>query len=234
MTAYLYVLWAVTDDLVKIGISTRLQKRIAAHSGNSSNPLEFQRWQIYQFFELEEARKVEKLVLKRLAKQGFLHRGKKELFKCSPTDADKVIHEVALEERISILREFPCDLDEMLQAFADFPSLPEYGIETLTSDQRKVYFKGLRDALYCLSYLDGIAISRVDFLQIMGKVAAIEKEQINSEFWQLMIDHYRNLGSRRLSKQELDSINAIAMQALEKINWQRRNAYIDWQKLEDE
>jgi hypothetical protein len=156
MAAYLYVLWAVEDELVKIGISRRLHKRLSAHSGNSSNPLNFRRWRLYQFTELSDAQKIERLAAKRLAKGGFLYRGKRELFKCKPTIATDIIDEACGEAKISALKDFPFDLTEMLQTFADFPCLPDYALELLIPEQRKMYWKGAHDALRCLTYFDGM------------------------------------------------------------------------------
>ncbi len=118
MASYLYVLWALEDELVKIGTSRKLNKRLSAHTGNSSNPLNFERWKLYQFATISDARKIEILVLERLAKRGLSYRGKRELFKCSPTVAAAVIGELCSEAEIPVLRNFPFDLNEMLEALA--------------------------------------------------------------------------------------------------------------------
>ena len=230
MASYLYVLWALEDELVKIGTSRKLNKRLSAHTGNSSNPLNFERWKLYQFATISDARKIEILVLERLAKRGLSYRGKRELFKCSPTVAAAVIGELCSEAEIPVLRNFPFDLNEMLEALADFPSLPQDALQLLTSDQRKLYWKGARDALRCLSYFEGIMISFPDFSQIGNAVKV--NEQTNSELWIAIVDHYRNLGLLGRGEHKAAVAKEIARAALEKIKIDRRFAYIDWQKLD--
>jgi hypothetical protein len=213
MVAYLYVLWAVEDELVKIGISKRLLKRLADHSGNSSNPLNLQPYKIYQFSTTEDAHKVEKLALQRLTKQGFSYRDKKELFKCNPTDAVKVIEQLCYELKISMLRDFPINLEEILERLADFPCLPEFALELFTPDQRRLYWKGARDAFRCISYFD---------------------EETGAELWTAPVDYYRNHGLLDSSEQDTAAARDIAWAALEKIKIDRRFAYIDWQQIDDD
>ena len=232
MTAYLYVMWAVEDELVKLGISRNLRKRLSTHSGNSSNPLKFDNWKLYQFDEDSDARKIENLAKIRLMDRGLAYRGKRELFKCSPTVATDTVDELCDEYRPSVLRHFPFDVDEALESLSDFPCLPEYALASLSSEQRMLYWKGVRDALRCLSYFEGIPISRADFLQMYSWVKGNEKT--NSELWMVIVDYYRNHSSLSATKQQSDKVRKVAWSALERIKTDRRFAYVDWQKLDDD
>jgi T5orf172 domain len=195
MPAYLYVLWAVEDELVKIGVSRSLKKRVSAHSGNSSNPLEFKFWKLYQFQTIIEAKQIENIVGKRLSKLGFCYRNKKELFKCCPTEATHAIDGVCKETGIAALRNFPFDQSEVLNKFADFPCLPEYALDFLNSDLQAVYWHGVKDILNCLSFFDGIKIRCSDLSQVRTTVEQRLERKITSELSTIIVDHYRNLGS---------------------------------------
>ncbi len=230
MTAYVYVLWAVEDDLVKVGISRQLKKRLATHAGNSSNPVSFERWSLYQFGALADAQKIESLAIKHLTKQGFSYRGKKELFRCPPTAATSVIEKACHELNISPLKNFPFGLDELLETFGGFPCLPDCALESLDSEQRRLYWRGVKDALTCFSYLDGVKISQRDFLVLRSSMGG--REEINSELWTTIIDHYRNDGPIDSNKDEKVAAQKVAWAALDKIKVARRLAYSDWQEID--
>ncbi len=223
MPAYLYVLWAVEDELVKVGISVRPDKRISAHTANSSNPLRFVTWKLYQFEQAADARKIESLTVKCLQKRGFRH-PKRELFNCEPTTVTTVIDELCHEAGICPLKNFPPTLNDILLSFGSFPSLPSYGLEVLTSEQRSLYWRGAEDALGCIGCLDGLTISRSDFWQIQGMVR--ELRGANSELWTTIVDHYRNGQS--------DANRETANAALDEIKEERRFAFNDWQNVRDD
>jgi hypothetical protein len=232
MPAYLYVLWAVEDELVKIGVSRSHKKRVSAHSGNSSNPLEFQFWKLYQFETIIEAKQIENIVGKRLSKLGFCYRNKKELFKCCPTEATHAIDGVCKEAGISALRNFPFDQSEVLNKFADFPCLPGYALDFLNSDIQAMYWQGVKDTLYCLSFFDGIKIRYSDLLEMRTTVEQRLERRIISELSTIIIDHYRNLSSAGAYPDDLTEIKKIAWLALDKIKDRRRIAYREWQAFE--
>jgi hypothetical protein len=231
MSAYLYVLWAVEDELVKVGISRKPLKRISTHSGNSSNPLRFEQWKVYQFESPSEAKKIESLTVERLQKRGFAYR-KRELFKCAPTEATSVIDRLCNEVGTSALKNFPVNMDEILRSFVDFPSLPNYGLEALTPEQRELYWRGVEDALGCIAYFDGMRVSRSDFWQIRRMVKSLSGT--NSELWTTIENHYGNCRSRNSDEDQSIINEKIATVALESIKGQRRRAYNDWQQLDDE
>jgi len=231
MTAYLYILWAVEDELVKVGISRSLHKRISAHSGNSSNPLKFEEWDLFRFRTFADAKKIEKLVLQQLAARGLLYRKKKELFKCDPTVATNIVKQICTENGIFVLKNFPFDLDQALTAFNGFPCFPEEALEMCSPIQRKLYWKGIRDALQCISYLEGIVISRPDIIRMACRVGG--NEELNSEIWTTIIDFYRNQLFIDRDSNQVTSKRKIASIALERIKSDRRIAYSDWQCLDD-
>ncbi len=232
MTAYVYVLSAVEDGIIKVGKSKQLKQRLSVHSGNSSNPLRFELRQLYQFSTFSEAHKVEQLALKRLAKQGLSYRGKRELFKCTLAVAMRAIELSCAEAGTSPLKNFPLSLNEVLDTFDNFPCLPEYALELFNSDQRRTYWKGVEDAILCLSYMEGVKVSRRDFLELWNNVR--ERKKINSELWTTIIDHYRNEGMLGADKSEKEAAEKVAWAALEKIKADRRFAYIDWQEIDDD
>jgi predicted GIY-YIG superfamily endonuclease len=234
MTAYVYLLRADEDGLIKIGFSARLSSRLAAHSGNSSNPVRFELRKLYQFQTAQDARQIEQRTIRHLGNQGFSYRGKKELFKCDLGRAIDAIDLSCTETRICPLRNFPIGQSEMLQAFCDFPSLPEYALESFSADQRELYWKGAQDALICLSYLDGVKIRRQDFLKLWDDIRQRAQQAINSELWVPIINHYRVPEFLYPDEQEKIAARNAAVEARDKIRTDTRLAYVDWQELDED
>ena len=232
MAAYLYVLRAVEDELTKIGISRSLNKRLSAHTGNSSNPLVFQPWRLFQFATISDAHKIEQLARKRLTDSGFAYRSKKELFTCSPTEVTKVVEELCAQLRTGVLKNFPFDLEEALDTFGNFPCLPDHALDMMTPLQRKLYWKGIRDALFCLGYFEGIVITRADFLHFLDRKD--DDAENTSEIWASIVDHYRNRGLLEGNDIASAAAKKTAWTSFEKIKAHRRFAFSDWQELDDE
>lgn len=146
MRGFLYVLWAVEDGFVKVGITKNIPRRFAAHSGNSSNPLEFRPRQTFAFDSMEDAREVEGLVKDRLTKKGFAYRGKVELFRCSPTDVSDLVLAVAREKRMPFLKNFPYDEETRLDVLGRMLGVPYFIEDCLSKNELSFYRKGLADA----------------------------------------------------------------------------------------
>ncbi len=231
MAAYLYVLWAIEDELVKLGKTIRFNKRPSEHNGNSSNPLKFTEWKLYRFDSQSDASKIEALTKKTLAARGLSYRDKQELFECSPVLVTETIDKHLQDANIFCLRNFPFDLTSAFETFANFPTLPEYALEIFTPEQRKLYWKGISDALNCFRYFEGINVRRSDLLALMGHLNTTDEP--DREFWPAIVDYYRNNRSDSFDKQEVLALREIAEKAREDITNDRRNAFADWQEIED-
>ncbi len=223
---YVYVLWAVRDDFVKVGITRSLSRRANDHNGNSSNPLEFQRWKFYQFATRSDAGKIEAIVKRRLQDQGLSYRDKRELFQCAPTLVSRAIDQALIDLNVQCLKNFPADVDQALDTFCDFPSLPSYGLQILTDDQERLYWKGVSDAFACLSYFHGLTMNQNDLLKLYASAARKPATEVST----ILIDYFRNHSASANNKEAIQTIAA----ACGKLRQTERYAFRDWQRLEDE
>jgi hypothetical protein len=77
-----------------------------------------------------------------------------------------------------------------------------------------------------------MTISSADFLEMLSCVE--KRGELDAELWPAIIDHYRNYRTFDNDESELKARREIARKALEKFNIERRFAYIDWQKVDDD
>ena len=224
--AYLYVLWAIEDELVKIGISKQPKKRFSTHSGNSSNPLSFMQRKLYKLECIEDARKLENATHDALTRLGFSYRNKNELFKCSPADAISNIDSCALALGISALKNFPRDFDELDKMGLNFLDLPYYLFDVPSATERRAYFSGAGAVLHVLGSIDGLSLSAKEIRMIVTPNTNFLKN--STEMWRLILD------SVAIIVDDDPERLGLVRQAYKKIERGHREAFDEWQEIEDD
>jgi predicted GIY-YIG superfamily endonuclease len=224
--AYLYVLWAIEDELVKIGISKQPKKRFSTHSGNSSNPLSFMQYKLYKLKCIEDARKLENATRDALTRLGFSYRNKNELFKCSPANAVSSIDNCAVALGIPALKNFPRDFDELDKMGLNFLDLPYYLFDVPTATERRAYFSGAEAALHILGSIDGLSLSAQEIRMIVSPANSYSRNDI--EMWRILLDSVAIIVGHDPERSRL------VRNAYEKIEREHREAFDAWQETADD
>ncbi len=143
---FLYILWAVEDELVKVGISSNWKLRLKT-LGGAGNPLDFMVYKLFAFDEKKDAQFIETHLKRVLDKEGKF-KSKKELFHVAPSFACDAVGKLCDRHKIAVIKNYPDSVEQFFQI--GFSYIPEKFSEFLSEEEKLCYINGVRDTLYAL------------------------------------------------------------------------------------
>jgi hypothetical protein len=225
MSAYVYLLGSLDPIFTKVGITSNVSRRVKAHTGNASNPLQFTVCRLVKVDSVEQARAIEALTCRKLAAEGYGSRGKRELFRCPPSTAMDALRGASEELGMCALFDAPQSLSKINEI--GFIGIPYFLADDINEIEANAYHQGFKDALFCLSFLDKTSLNSRQLKSLAGTFSAN-----GIEIWRNLFD---SLSIAAADSEQRGSINQ-AYEAVARHNhgilkeWQE-NSYDFWPKL---